>query len=280
MNILDGVLVRDSLIKDLKDKVSSSEDRFGLAVIEIGEDPSSKVYVRQKEKFANEVGYLFKHIKLDSDVSYVEVARVINNLNNDEEIDGIILQSPIPDHLNFRSLVNLIDSNKDVDGLTDVNMGKLCHNDYRGLASCTPKGIISLIDHYGIEIEGKHVVIVGRSDLVGRPLSMMMTNRNATVTLCHSRTKDLKSYTLKADILVVAIGRANFITKDYVKDGAVVIDVGITRMSDNSLCGDVLYDEVKDIASYITPVPGGVGPMTVASLLTNTYKAHVLRKKL
>ena len=193
-------------------------------------------------------------------------------------VDGILMQLPIPKRFNVKKIQNAILPYKDVDGLTDVNMGRLFHNE-DSLVPCTPMGIIDLLDYYNIDIEGKNVVIIGRSDLVGKPLASLMINRNATVTLCHSKTINLDFYTKNADILVVAIGKPNFIKRDSVKDGAVIIDVGINRMANGMLCGDVDFDDVKDKVSYITPVPGGVGQMTVAELALNTYKAHILRKK-
>lgn len=276
MELLDGKVVKAKVLEDLKEKVDKLDVKLGLTVIQIGDDPASLVYVGQKEKMANNMGFNFNHIKLDSDISEEEVLNIIDNLNNDDSVDGILVQMPIPNHLNSKKIQNAILPCKDVDGLTDINMGKLCHG-VSSLVPCTPMGIIDLLKYYNISISGKNVVIVGRSDLVGKPLMALMINNNATVTLCHSKTKDLKSYTKNADILVVAIGKANFIGKDDVNEDAVVIDVGINRLEDGKLHGDVLFDEVKDKVSYITPVPGGVGQMTVAELGVNTYKAHFLR---
>lgn len=276
MELLDGKIVKAKVLEDLKEKVDKLDVKLGLTVIQIGDDPASSVYVGQKEKMANNMGFNFNHIKLDTNISEEEVLTIIDNLNKDDSVDGILVQMPIPNHLNSKKIQNAILPCKDVDGLTDINMGKLSH-DVSSLVPCTPMGIIDLLKHYNIDVSGKNVVIVGRSDLVGKPLMALMINNNATVTLCHSKTKNLSSYTKMADILVVAIGKANFIGKDDVKKDAVVIDVGINRMEDGKLHGDVFFDEVKDKVSYITPVPGGVGQMTVAELGVNTYKAHFLR---
>lgn len=277
MEVLDGKKVKARILSDLKEKLCSVR-KLGLAVIQIGEDEASSVYVRQKKLMADTLGYNFKHIKLSQEVSEYHVLDIINILNNSSDIDGILVQMPIPKHLDYKKIQNAIDPFKDVDGLTDINMGKLSHN-VEGLVPCTPMGIIDLLKFYNINIEGKNVTIVGRSDLVGKPLASLMTNQNATVTLCHSKTNNLKDFTRCADILVTAIGRANYFDFDYVKDGAVLIDVGINRV-DGKLVGDINFDSVKDKVSAITPVPGGVGQMTVAELAKNTYKAYVLKNKM
>lgn len=277
MKILDGKEVKLKILEDLKQKLLNLNEKLGLVVIQIGNDLASDVYVRQKKKMAEDLGYNFNHIKLDENVNEDEILAIIDKLNNDDMVDGILVQMPIPSTLNVKRIQNAILPYKDVDGLTDINIGKLVHNE-DSLVACTPMGIIDLLDYYNIDIEGKNVVIIGRSDLVGKPLASLMINRNATVTLCHSKTINLDFYTKNADILVVAIGKPNFIKRDSVKDGAVIIDVGINRMANGMLCGDVDFDDVKDKVSYITPVPGGVGQMTVAELALNTYKAHMLRK--
>lgn len=277
MELLDGKVVKARLLEDLKSKIEKLNVKLGLTVIQVGEDPASSVYVRQKNKMAESLGFNFNHIKLDENIKEKELLNIIEELNNDDNVDGILVQMPIPNHLNAKKVQNAILPCKDVDGLTDINMGRLSHN-IDSLVPCTPMGIIDLLKHYNIDISGKNVVIIGRSDLVGKPLASLMTNNDATVTLCHSKTKNLSFYTKNADILVAAIGRANFIKKEDVKDGAIIVDVGINRMEDGKLCGDVLFEEVKDKASYITPVPGGVGQMTVAELGYNTYKAHIIRE--
>lgn len=278
MELLDGKVVKAKLLEDLKDKINKLDTKLGLTVIQVGEDPASSVYVRQKNKMAESLGFNFNHIKLDENIKEEELLNIIEKLNNDDNVDGILVQMPIPNHLNAKKIQNAILPCKDVDGLTDINIGRLSHN-IDSLVPCTPMGIIDLLKYYNIDINGKNVVIVGRSDLVGKPLALLMANNDATVTLCHSKTKNLSFYTKNADILVVAIGRANFIKKEDVKEGSVIIDVGINRMEDGKLCGDVLFEEVKDKASYISPVPGGVGQMTVAELGYNTYKAHFIRMK-
>ena len=277
MEILDGRKAKLEILNSLKEKLLELDSKLGLTVIQIGEDPASKVYVRQKELMASNMGYNFNHIKLSSDIYEEEVLTLIDKLNKDDKVDGILVQMPIPNHLNSKKIQNAIDPYKDVDGLTDINMGKLVHG-VDTLVPCTPYGILDLLKIYNIPVEGKNVTIVGRSDLVGKPLASLFTNENATVTLCHSKTSNLKLFTNIADILVVAMGKPNFINSEYVKEGAVVIDVGINRLSDGSLCGDVDFEDVKEKTSFITPVPGGVGQMTVAELAKNTYKAHVLRK--
>lgn len=277
MILLDGKKIKQKILEDLKQKLLNLNEKLGLVVIQIGNDPASDVYVRQKKKMAEDLGYNFNHINLEDNVSEKEMLSIIDMLNNDNMVDGILVQMPIPSTLNVKRIQNAILPYKDVDGLTDINIGKLVHNE-DSLVACTPMGIIDLLDYYNIDIEGKNVVIIGRSDLVGKPLASLMINRNATVTLCHSKTINLDFYTKNADILVVAIGKPNFIKRDSVKDGAVIIDVGINRMANGMLCGDVDFDDIKDKVSYITPVPGGVGQMTVAELALNTYKAHMLRK--
>lgn len=277
MKLLDGKEVKLKILEDLKQKLLNLNEKLGLVVIQIGNDPASDVYVRQKKKMAEDLGYNFNHINLDENVNEDEILAIIDKLNNDDMVDGILVQMPIPSTLNVKRIQNAILPYKDVDGLTDINIGKLVHNE-DSLVACTPMGIIDLLDYYNIDIEGKNVVIIGRSDLVGKPLASLMINRNATVTLCHSKTINLDFYTKNADILVVAIGEPNFIKKDNVKEGVIIIDVGINRMANGMLCGDVDFDDVKDKVSYITPVPGGVGQMTVAELALNTYKAHMLRK--
>lgn len=279
MSILDGRQVKMQVLKELKEKLLKLNEPIGLAVIQVGDDVASSVYVRQKNKMATDLNYRFKHIKLASNIEETELLKIIENLNNDDTVDGILVQMPIPKHLDATKIQNSILASKDVDGLTDINAGKLMHG-IDALVPCTPMGIIDLLDYYNIPIESKNVVVIGRSNLVGKPMANLMTNRNATVTLCHSKTENLINYTRNADILVAAVGIPNFITEDMVKPGAVIIDVGINRLPDGSLCGDVDFTSVKEKASYITPVPGGVGQMTVAELAVNTYKAHTLQKSL
>lgn len=278
MELLDGKKVKKEKLEQLKEELLKLQEQVGLAVIQIGEDPASCVYVRQKEKMAESLGYYFEHIKLDENVEENDVLNLIDRLNENDKIDGILVQMPIPKHLDSKKIQNRVDYLKDVDGLTDINAGRLMHNQ-ESIVPCTPMGIMTLLEYYGIDISGKNVTIVGRSDLVGKPLAQLMINNNATVTLCHSKTNNLSMHTKNADILVAAVGRPNMIKKEDVKEGAVIIDVGINRLPDGTLCGDVDFEDVKDKASYITPVPGGVGQMTVYELGNNTYKAKKLRRK-
>lgn len=277
MKILDGKKVKQEKLNELKKDIKYLKEQLGLVVIQIGNDEASKVYVNQKAKMAESLGFKFQHIKLEENIEEEKVLNIIDELNNDDSIDGILVQMPMPKHLDSKKIQNSISYYKDVDGLTDINMGRLSHN-VESLVPCTPMGIMHLLDYYKIEVSGKNVVIIGRSDLVGKPLASLMTNKNATVTLCHSKTKNLKSFTKNADIVVAAVGSKNIIKEDDIKDDAVIIDVGINRLEDGSLCGDVDFESVKEKVSYITPVPGGVGQMTVCELGYNTYKAHLLRK--
>lgn len=277
MQILDGKEVKRIKLEELKNEVLKLDRPLGLTVIQVGDDSASNIYVKQKSKLANNLEFNFNHIKLEENVTEEEVLNIINSLNRDNCVDGILVQMPLPEHLNSRIIQNTISPLKDVDGLTDINMGMLVHKK-NCLVPCTPLGVMELLKYYNIDVAGKNVVIVGRSDLVGRPMAEVMINNDATVTLCHSKTKNLKDITKNADVLVVAVGKAKLITSDMVKDGVVVVDVGINRLEDGSLCGDVDFDGVSSKCSYITPVPGGVGQMTVLELGYNTYKAYLLRQ--
>ncbi len=278
LKLLDGKVVKTMALEGLKKLVSEIERPLGLTVIQVGDNASSNIYIKQKRKMAEFLGFNFNHIKLEDDVTLEGILRIIDELNNDEEVDGILVQMPVSENLDSKVIQNAINPLKDVDGLTDINMGKLVHKK-ECLVPCTALGIMELLNYYNIPVISKNVVVVGRSDLVGRPVAELLINASATVTLCHSKTKDLASITREADILIVAVGKSRLITKDMVKDGAVVIDVGINKLEDGSLCGDVDFENVKDKCSYITPVPGGVGQMTVLELGFNTYKAYLLRHK-
>lgn len=278
MQILDGKEVKRIKLEELKNEVLKLDRPLGLTVIQVGDDSASNIYVKQKSKMASNLGVNFNHIKLEEDVREEEILKIIDDLNRDNNVDGILVQMPLPEHLNSRVIQNAISPLKDVDGLTDINMGMLVHKK-NCLVPCTPLGVMELLKYYNIDVAGKNVVIVGRSDLVGRPMAEVMINNDATVTLCHSKTKNLKDITKNADVLVVAVGKAKLITSDMVKDGVVVVDVGINRLEDGSLCGDVDFDDVSSKCSYITPVPGGVGQMTVLELGYNTYKAYLLRQE-
>ena len=277
MNIIDGKLVRKEMLEELKKKVHKLNENLSLLVIQVGNDEASNVYIKQKETAALEVGYNFIHKHYTEDISEEDLINSIQKYNNDNLITGIMVQMPIPKTLNSTTILNTIDPLKDVDGLTSVNAGKLVQN-IEGLVPCTAKGIIDLLDYYQIPLEGSNVVIIGRSILVGKPVSYLLTNRNASVTLLHSKSQNIKDYTKRADIVIVAVGIPHFLKEDMVKDNAIVIDVGISRI-DGKLIGDVDFDKVKDKCQYITPVPGGVGPMTVYELMNNVYLARKLQKK-
>lgn len=275
MELLDGRIVKKCILEELKQELLELPRPLGLTVVQVGEDPASKVYVKQKANMAEILGYKFNHVKLRDDISEEDLLMIIDILNEDSSIDGILVQMPLPSHIDAKVIQNRINPYKDVDGLSDFNAGKLFHGNDT-LIPCTPYGILDLLNYYSIEISGKVVVVVGRSDLVGKPISSLMLNNNATVIMCHSKTRNMRELTRLADILIVAIGSPNFITEEDIKEGAVIIDVGINRI-DDKLVGDVDFESVKDKVSYITPVPGGVGQMTVAELGKNVLKAYRLK---
>lgn len=272
MIILDGKKIKEERLNTLKNKIKNL--KLSLAVVQIGNDEASNVYIKQKEKACKNLNIEFKHIKLAEKITESEVLNIIEDLNK-SDVTGILLQLPIPNHLDKTALQNAINYQKDVDGLNYINVNKLINNE-KCLSPCTAKGIINLLYAYYIKIAGQNVVIVGRSTLVGRPVSSFFLNENATVTICHSKTKNLIEITKQADILVVATGKKHLITADMVKKGSIVIDVGINKI-DGILYGDVDFDSVKDLTSYITPVPGGIGPMTICSLMENIYEAYLLQ---
>ena len=274
--ILDGRCVKDKVLTSVRYEVSKLDDRLKLVVIHVGNDSSSDIYVKQKKKMCLDVGYDFLDVKLEDTVLDKDVISVIEKFNVDDSVTGIIVQLPLPKHLDMNKIVNSISSFKDVDGLTYLNKGRLFSGE-DCLNSCTALGIMELLHNYDISVSGKNVVIVGRSDLVSKPLTMMMLKEDATVTVCHSKTENLSRYTNNADILIVSVGKAKIITGDMIKDGSIVIDVGINTI-DNGICGDVDFDSVKDKVKYITPVPGGVGPMTVAMLARNILNAYKMKK--
>lgn len=275
--LLNGKELREKKLELLKEKVSRLEQPLGLVVISVGEDEASKVYVNNKGKLAKKLGYNFIHESLDESITEQELIQRIYHYNQNEEMDGIIVQMPLPKNMDASRVQNAILPEKDVDGLTYINQGKLMQNK-EALIPCTPKGILDLLKEYQIPIEGANVAIIGRSILVGKPLSVLLTNHNATVSLLHSKTRNLEEYTRKADIVVAAVGKKHFVTEDMVKEGSVIIDVGINR-ENGKLYGDVDFDHVKEKASYITPVPGGVGPMTVYELMDNVYQARILKRE-
>ena len=274
--IIDGKLVSSVMRESLKSEVATFKveggNNVGLAVILVGNDPASAVYVRNKHRACEQVGIDSYQIELPESTSEEELLATIDRLNSDDKINGILVQLPLPKHISEKKVIERIDPKKDVDAFHPENVGRIMIGNYTFLP-CTPAGIIALLDYYKINIEGKNCVVIGRSNIVGKPMSLLLTERNGTVTLCHSRTKGLKEICKNADLIVVAIGKAEFLTADMVKDGAVVIDVGINRLADGRLVGDVHFDQVKEVASMITPVPGGVGPMTITMLLYNTLSA-------
>ena len=271
MILIDGKKTSEKIRAELSEKVKNMPEAVGLAVIIVGDDAASQVYVRNKEKACQQLGIHSYRFSFPSTVTEEELKKVIFELNTDKRINGILVQLPLPKHLNERKILECIATEKDVDGFSANQIGKLLLGE-DCLTSCTPQGIIKLLSEYAIPVAGKHAVVVGRSNIVGKPVSLLLLQANATVSVCHSKTADLAAITRQADILIVAIGKARFITADMVKEGAVVIDVGINRV-DGKLCGDVDFENVAPKCSYITPVPGGVGPMTVTCLMCNTVKA-------
>ncbi len=280
--IISGKIVSAAVRENIKAEVDMFCADFGsapgLAVIMVGDDPASAVYVRNKHKACLDMGIRSYEIKYPADVSECELISKIDELNADENVDGILVQLPLPKSINEEKVLNRIDPTKDVDAFHPENVGKIMLGNYTFLP-CTPAGVVELLKYYNVEIEGKQCVVIGRSNIVGKPMAHLLLERNGTVTVCHSRTENLSEITKSADILVVAIGRANFLGADMVKEGAVVIDVGINRLPDGKLVGDVDFDAVEPIASMITPVPGGVGPMTITMLLRNTLTAAKMHKK-
>lgn len=276
VKIIDGKALAVKLREEISHKVNTYKmergRQIGLAVVLVGEDPASQVYVRNKIKACEEVGIKSYAYYLDTNSSQAQVEELVRSLAADSKVHGILVQLPLPTHLDANSVLELIPCAKDVDGFSAENMGRLCMNE-ECLVACTPNGVMQMFKDEGIELKGKRAVVVGRSNIVGKPMAMLLTNADATVTICHSKTVNLKEICASADVLVAAIGRAKFITADMVKEGAVVIDVGMNRDENGKLCGDVDYVNVKDKCSYITPVPGSVGPMTITMLMYNTYIA-------
>ena len=272
--IIDGKELAKNIREGLKEEVKelkNADINPKLAVIMVGDDKASKVYVKNKSKACDDVGIEYEEHLLPAKTKMNELLDLIDKLNNDETVHGILVQSPLPDGLDANEAFKAISPKKDVDGFNPINVGKLSLNQ-DCFVSCTPYGIIKMLENYNIPIEGSHAVIIGRSNIVGKPLAKCLLNKNSTVTVCHSKTKNLKEMTKQADILIAAIGKAKFITADMVKEGAAVIDVGINR-TENGLVGDTDFEAIKEKASYITPVPGGVGPMTIAMLMNNVIKA-------
>lgn len=278
--IIDGKQISLDIKNELKEKVEKYKEQgieITLVVVKVGNDPASAVYVRNKEKACEYVGINSKTLALPEETTEEELLNVVKELNEDKNVNGILVQLPLPKHIDESKVLLTIDSTKDVDGFHPVNVGKMVIGEDTFLP-CTPAGIIEMIKRTDIDIEGKECVVIGRSNIVGKPMAMLMLKENATVTIAHSRTKDLKEVTKRADIIVAAIGKAKFVTADYVKEGAVVIDVGMNRDENGKLCGDVDFESVSKVASAITPVPGGVGPMTVTMLLVNCLRSVELNK--
>ena len=269
--ILDGKKLRDKIIENLKAKVDTFEEKPTLVVILVGEHPASKIYVNNKKKMAEKIGIHSEVINYPANITEAELLDKIEELNNNKKVTAILVQLPLPKHISKDNVMNKIIPSKDVDGFTPYNFGKLFSGETPTVYPCTPKGILLLLDEYNIEIEGKHVVIVGRSNIVGKPLSQMMLNKNATVTICHSHTKNLSQITKTADILVSAVGK-NIIEGEMLKTDCVIVDVGIFKDENGKTRGDVDFESASKIASFISPVPGGVGPMTIASLMLNTVE--------
>ena len=273
--LIDGKKISTEIKDELKVTVEELKKQgveTCLAVVQVGDDPASSIYVRNKKRACAYVGIESLSYELPEETTEEELVKLVKELNANDKVHGILVQLPLPKHINADTIIRTISPDKDVDGFHPESVGRLCIGE-PGFVSCTPAGIIQLLKRSGIEIEGKECVVVGRSNIVGKPMSILLLRENGTVTITHSRTKDLKEVTGRADILVVAIGKPKFITADYVKEGAVVIDVGMHRNEENKLCGDVDFDDVKDKVSAITPVPGGVGPMTIAMLMYNCVEA-------
>lgn len=280
--IIDGKELAKKIREQLRVECDKLKERgiiSKFAVVLVGDNPASKVYIKNKSKACNDVGIEFEEITLSSDTSMEKLLEVIDKLNERKDINGILLQSPISKGLNIQEAFERIDYKKDVDGFNSINVGKLMIGQ-DCFISCTPYGIIKMLEAYNIEIQGKHAVVIGRSNIVGKPLSQCLLNKNATVTVCHSKTKNLAEITKTADILISAVGKLNMVTADMIKDGAVVIDVGMNKETNGKLVGDVDFENVKEKASYITPVPGGVGPMTIAMLMNNVIKATKLQNNI
>ena len=279
--IIDGKTLRDKILDELRAKTSLLNAKPSLSVIIVGDDPASKIYVNTKKKKALEIGFRSEIIEFDKDVAESVLLDKINQLNSDKDVNAILVQLPLPAHIDTKKVIETIDPIKDVDCFHPYNAGKIFTNSDTALYPCTPKGIIRLLEEYNVDVQGKNVVIVGRSNIVGRPLAAMLTNLNATVTLCHSKTDNISYYTKNADIVISAAGCAGLIKADMLKEGVIVVDVGMNRIEtseENKLVGDVDFEDVEKIASLITPVPGGVGPMTICSLMVNTYNLYKLQQ--
>jgi len=276
--IIDGKKIAKQLRISIAEQVTKLDRKPGLAVVLVGDDPASEVYVRNKDNACKEVGFYSEKINKPADITQAELLSEVERLNKDDKIDGILVQLPLPSHLDANQVIEAINPNKDVDGFHSENVGKLMQNKAY-LRPCTPKGVMTMLATIGVDLVGKNCVVVGASNIVGRPMAMELLNARATVTICNSKTQDLSSKIKQADIIVAAVGKPKMIKGDWIKTGAIVIDVGINRLENGSLSGDVDFDAVQDKAAWITPVPGGVGPMTIATLLENTLTAYTAREE-
>lgn len=274
--MIPGKELSEKIVDNIREEVLNYEKKPGLTVIIVGENSASKIYVNKKKKAAEKAGFNSNVIKLSASITQEELEKEIEKLNNDKTVDGILVQLPLPKHINTYKIIEKIKPEKDVDGFHPVNVGKLVTGLSPYAVSCTPQGIIRLLEENNIEIEGKNAIIIGRSNIVGKPLAALLLNKNATVTVCHSKTANLRRVCMQADILVAAVGIAEFVKSDWVKPGATVIDVGINRTKEGKLVGDVDFKNIAPKVNHITPVPGGVGPMTIAMLLSNTLKLFKL----
>lgn len=283
MQIIDGKKVSAQVKQEVKNETELLKKEYsitpGLAVVIVGDDPASRVYVNNKKKACELVGFHSEEYALSAETTQEELLSLVKELNEKKDINGILVQLPLPKHLDDKAVIEAINPLKDVDAFHAVNVGKIMLGEYDFLP-CTPAGVMEMLHYYNIEVSGKNCVVIGRSNIVGKPMAMLLLHENGTVTICHSRTKNLAEICSKADILVAAVGRPKFVTADMVKEGAVVIDVGMDRDVNGKLCGDVDFENVKDKCSYITPVPGGVGPMTIATLMKNTVKAAKIQNNL
>ena len=277
MTIIDGKALSDKILKEIENEHSELQAKVGrkagLAVIIVGENPASQIYVRNKIRACERVGFHSETIRLDENITEENLLLEIEKLNNDNNIDGILVQLPIPKHINELKVINAISAEKDVDGFHTTNIGKMMIGDEIGFLPCTPAGVIQMFEEYNIDLEGKDILVIGQSNIVGKPMTLLLINKRATVQVCNSKTKNLSEKLQKADVVVAAAGSPKLVKGSDVKEGVVVIDIGINRV-DGKICGDVDFEEVSQKASYITPVPGGVGPMTIAMLIKNTFKSY------
>lgn len=276
-NIIDGKAISAAVKEQVRDEIARDKLTVGLAVVIVGDDPASRVYVNNKKKACEFCGIKSYEYALPVETTQEELLELVDTLNADKNVNGILVQLPLPKHLDEKAVIERISPNKDVDAFHESNVGRIMIGNYSFLP-CTPAGCMELIHSTGVEVAGKECVVIGRSNIVGKPMAMLLLHENGTVTVCHSKTHNLAEVCRRADILIAAVGRPNFVTADMVKPGAVVIDVGINRLDNGKLCGDVKFDEVSEIAGWITPVPGGVGPMTIAMLMRNTVTAARIQK--